>query len=146
MLKVAVQLPDEFVDAGEFIADVRALETAGADTVWLHATNPSHWVLAGAVGALTERIRFRIAEAAGSAEPVAILQKVTGGRVVTADHPDERWERIPMPPDRQAWTAMVQEYEAADATGVIVPWDPRLIDLLRNPGEEDRSDLLMSTG
>jgi len=29
---------------------------------------------------------------------------------------------------------------------VIVAWDPRLIDLLRNPEPDDRSDLLMSTG
>jgi hypothetical protein len=30
---------------------------------------------------------------------------------------------------------------------VVVRWDPRLIDLLRNPdAEDDRSDLQMSTG
>lgn len=146
MVKIAVQLPAEFADAGEFIADVRALEAAGADAVWLHLTSPAHWVLAGAAGALTERIRIRFFDADATAEPVAILQKVTGGRVVAEDHSEERWERIAMPADRQAWLTMLQEQEAAGVTGVIVPWDARLIDLLRNPGEEDRSDLLMSTG
>ena len=41
---------------------------------------------------------------------------------------------------------MLRDHETAGATGVIVPWDPRLIDLLRNPEADDRGDLLMSTG
>jgi hypothetical protein len=37
--------------------------------------------------------------------------------------------------------------EAAGATGIIVPWDARLIDLLRSAGEpDDRTDLLIATG
>ena len=33
------------------------------------------------------------------------------------------------------------------ATGVIVPWGPSLLDLLRRPDEEDdRSDLLVAQG
>jgi hypothetical protein len=37
--------------------------------------------------------------------------------------------------------------ESAGATGLIVSWDPRLIDLLRSAGEpDDRSDLLIATG
>jgi hypothetical protein len=42
--------------------------------------------------------------------------------------------------------ATLGAHEDAGATGIIVPWDPRLIDLLRNPDPEDRSDLLISTG
>jgi hypothetical protein len=64
-----------------------------------------------------------------------------------AKEPDgEAWVEVPMPPDRESWAAMLREKEAAGAHGVIVRWDPRLIDLLRNPEPEDRSDLLMSTG
>lgn len=51
-----------------------------------------------------------------------------------------------MPPDRAAWAATMRERAAAGTSGVVVPWDERLIDLLRNPEPEDRSDLLMSTG
>jgi hypothetical protein len=37
--------------------------------------------------------------------------------------------------------------QSAGATGVIVPWDPRLIDLLRSAGApDDRTDLLIATG
>ena len=48
--------------------------------------------------------------------------------------------------DAAEFLADVRALEAAGVTGVILPWDPRLIDLLRNPEPEDRSDLLMSTG
>jgi alkanesulfonate monooxygenase SsuD/methylene tetrahydromethanopterin reductase-like flavin-dependent oxidoreductase (luciferase family) len=59
----------------------------------------------------------------------------------------ELWATIPMPADRAGWAAMVAAHEAAGATGVIVSWDPRLIDLLRNAGEpDDRTDLLIATG
>jgi hypothetical protein len=42
---------------------------------------------------------------------------------------------------------MTSAYGAAEATGIIVSWDPRIIDLLRNAGEaDDRTDLLIATG
>jgi hypothetical protein len=42
---------------------------------------------------------------------------------------------------------MVSAMESAGATGIIVPWNPRLIDLLRSAGEpDDRTDLLIATG
>ena len=51
-------------------------------------------------------------------------------------------------PDRKGpvRAATLDTHESAGATGVIVAWDPRLIDLLRNPEADDRGDLLMSTG
>lgn len=144
MIKVAVRLPSQIGNPGEFVADVRALEAAGAEAVWLNPVSPEHWILLGAVGALTERIKFRVIDA--GAVTVAVLQKVTGGRVVAADQTEEKWTEASMPADREAWSAMLRDHEAAGVTGVIVPWDPRLIDLLRNREADDRSDLLMSTG
>ena len=42
---------------------------------------------------------------------------------------------------------MTFAYGAAEATGIIVSCDPRIIDLLRNAGEaDDRTDLLIATG
>jgi hypothetical protein len=56
------------------------------------------------------------------------------------------WDTVPIPPDRDAWTSTLSACEAAGAAGVIVPWNARLIDLLRNTEPDDRSDLLVSTG
>jgi hypothetical protein len=59
----------------------------------------------------------------------------------------EIWVDAPVPPDRAGWAHMIAALSAAGATGIIVPWDPRLIDLLRSAGEpDDRSDLLIATG
>ena len=52
-----------------------------------------------------------------------------------------------MPDDREGWRRMHSEYEAAGATGLVLPLDPRLLDLLRNGDEEDdRSDLQLAQG
>jgi hypothetical protein len=57
------------------------------------------------------------------------------------------WARIGMPTDRESWRRIRQEFEDAGATGVIVPADPRLLDLLRNADEDDdRSDLVLAQG
>ena len=58
----------------------------------------------------------------------------------------EVWAAIAVPPDRAAWAEALSAYEAAGATGVIVPWNARVLDLLRNPEPDDRTDLLISTG
>ena len=59
----------------------------------------------------------------------------------------ELWADAAVPSDRSGWATLIASLEAAGATGVIVPWDPRLIDLLRGAGEpDDRSDLLIATG
>jgi len=59
----------------------------------------------------------------------------------------ELWVDVPVPTDRAGWANLIAALEAAGATGIIVPWDPRLIDLLRTAGEpDDRTDLLIATG
>lgn len=146
MVKVSVELPADIVDAGEFLADARALEAAGADTIWLHAGRPEQWMLLGAVAALTQRIRIGVLSPKVGGHSAAVLDRIGGGRLLLETPKDEKWRRIPMPSDRQAWRAALDEQEKAGCTGVVVPWDSRLIDLLRNPDGEDRSDLLMSTG
>lgn len=48
---------------------------------------------------------------------------------------------------RDAWRELCSTAASAGATGVIVPNHPALLDLLRNPDQEDdRSDLQMATG
>jgi hypothetical protein len=140
MVKVAVIMPAEIGDAAEFLADVRALEAAGAEMVGVEGGGDD--AVLGAIAAVTHRVRLRV----GPTQSASVLQKLSRGRVVTGDPAGERWVDVQVPPDRESWAATLREHEAAGTTGVIVPWDPRLVDLLRNPEPDDRSDLLMSTG
>ena len=135
-------MPAEIGDAGEFLADVRALEAAGAEIIGLEADGPDQRILMGAIAAVTSRVKLRLA----NAEESDILERLSRGRTVLGPPAEETWVSIAMPPDRDSWAALMREHEAAGVTGVTVPWDPRLIDLLRNPEPDDRSDLLMSTG
>jgi hypothetical protein len=142
VIKVGVTMPDEIGDAAEFLADVRALEAAGAEMIGLRGDGVEQRILLGAIAAVTHRIKLRLP----NEEVEGILHRLSRGRSVVGDPAGERWVSISMPADRDAWADVIREQEAAGATGVIVPWDPRLIDLLRNPEPDDRSDLLISTG
>jgi hypothetical protein len=133
-------MPAPTGDVGEFLADVRALDAAGAEMILVPGGDADTWIVLGAVAALTDRIRLWVDEP-GAAR---VLQRITGGRVVS-EH-TAGWIAMTMPPDRESWAAAMREHEAGGADGVVVEWDPRLIDLLRNPQPDDRSDLLMSTG
>jgi hypothetical protein len=64
-------------------------------------------------------------------------------RVITDS---QRWRRVEVPADRDAW-AKTLEQAVPDVDGVIVPMDPRLLDILRHPDDAiDRSDLLLAQG
>jgi hypothetical protein len=59
----------------------------------------------------------------------------------------EIWINASVPSGKVSWVSLISTLDAAGATGVIVPWDSRLIDLLRGAGEpDDRTDLLIATG
>jgi hypothetical protein len=63
------------------------------------------------------------------------------------DAGSELWVDAPVPAGKASWVSTIAALESAGATGVIVPWDPRLIDLLRSAGEpDDRTDLLIAAG
>jgi len=200
--KIGVRLPRLIGSAGEYLADVSALESAGVDTIWLESGGPDAWVILGALAAATQRVRLGCILAPGAFHGAAQVnagissaQKLSRDRIVLAvpasdvtsarttgartfslgstqditvdgvihkltapgdlPGPDqthvnqthiEVWGDIVMPADREAWTATMSAYETAGLTGVIVPWDARLVDLLRNAEPDDRSDLSMSTG
>jgi hypothetical protein len=58
----------------------------------------------------------------------------------------ERWRRVEVPADREAWAQTLQQAEP-DFDGVLVPLDPRLLDILRHPQDAiDRSDLQLAQG
>lgn len=209
MLRVAVKLPPAPGRIGDYLADVTALEAAGADSIWLDATNDESmeaWIHLGAIAAVTHRVRLGMTLGDTAAWPAAvdILGRLSSGRVVVGTPPGretkartpassspkiliicetpgeaersvamadgvivpggdedvralrakpaqdgefELWVDVPVPADKAGWAQMIAALGAAGATGIIVPWDPRLIDLLRSAGEpDDRSDLLIATG
>jgi hypothetical protein len=179
MPRIGVRLPAITTEVGEYLADVTALEAAGAHAVWVEDTGPDPWVMLGALAAITHRLVLGCLitspaewSAARLDRAARTLQTLSRGRIVVGlpqgglleDQLDalraagvrifdsdfvageEAWVSVPAPLDRDAWNEALAACEAAGATGVIVPWTDRLIDLLRNPEPDDRSDLLISTG
>jgi hypothetical protein len=179
MPRVGVRLPVVTAQVGEYLADVTALEAAGAHAVWVEGTGPDPWVILGALAATTHRMILGCVISSPEEWPAAQLGRTAGtlqtlsrGRIVVGLPPEgiredqvdalrgagvtifgsdfvagaEKWLATPVPTDREAWNEALAACDAAGATGVIVPWSDRLIDLLRNPEPDDRSDLLISTG
>lgn len=221
MLKIGVRLPRQFEDSGDYLADARAMESAGADSLWLDDHGYDPWLLLAGMATITSRIRLIVpvssAERGALADlggRVATLSRLSRGRMAlavtgVAESPNgvdgvielarrsqccviveatadrqagradglvgfdesprlfraavepvtrfrerekltgafELWASIKMPGDRETWRQVRRDYEEVGATGVIVPNDPRLLDLLRNGDEEeDRSDLNLSQG
>ena len=70
-------MPGRIEDAGDFLADVRALEAAGAEMIGLDGDGPEQWTILGAIAATTERVRLRTT----GAEPGA-LRTLSRGRAV----------------------------------------------------------------
>lgn len=225
MLRIAVELPPDFASAGEFLADARAYEAAGAEAVWLGRSSEGLEPLAllGAWAAVTSRVglavtlsaanpwppapltgvlraldrlsrdRVVLAVEAGAAtgELVDALRAGTGRRrpVLVAGGDDEAvaravrlgdgivcpaetaaaafsraravrpdpepgttaapfdlWARVPAPAGRSAWRELLEGCEALGASGIVVVHAPNLLDILRNPEEDDRQDLAMAVG
>lgn len=217
MLKVGVKLPAATGRIGDYLAEVTALEAAGADTIWLDARADASiepWILLGAIAAVTHRVRLgvRVGSAPDWPATVATLGRLSGGRVVLGwrarpgdpkgfmnelksqssaplapsilidcdsggeaersahladgvivaagdeearalrallakEREFELWVDVAIPADKAGWASMIAALEAAGATGAIVAWEPRIIDLLRGAGEpDDRTDLLIATG
>lgn len=196
-----MRLPPLSGSGGEYLADVSALEAAGADTIWLDMGGLDAWVVLGTLAAATQRVMLGCILAPGAVRQdgrqiagIAAGQKLSRGRILLAVPADdlastmpagarvfslgaahgvavdgvihqldaptdlpgraetgtdthiEVWGDIAMPADRDAWSTTLDAYEAAGLTGVILHWDARLIDLMRNAEPDDRSDLSMSTG
>lgn len=142
MVKVGVVIPASIGDPGDFLANARALEAAGAEVLMVEGDADAQWLVLGAIAAVTERVKLL----APDNRNLALLASLSRGRATGELPANESWVAVAMPPDRASWADLIREHETAGATGVIVPWDERLIDLLRNPEPDDRSDLLMSTG
>lgn len=147
-------------DAGELFADARALEAAGADSLWvLERDDQDAWILAAALAATTWRVRIVVVGALDRAPTRAMVERLSRGRLVIGERsadatlvPDpeghaERWSICELPAGRAEWKTLRAEREAHAFTGIVLPNDPRLLDLIRNPDvEDDRQDLKLAFG
>jgi hypothetical protein len=169
-LKVGIVLATPAGDPGAWLADGVAFEAAGADALFVDsATELDPLALAAALAAVTYRSRLLVRVG----EPVPdrtrdTLEALSRGRLtlVTVDDgadgtadaaagadddaaaADEGgWLAVPAPENRAAWRATVADAVERGIPGVLVPADPRMLDLLRNPEVEiDRRDLQVAQG
>src|SRR6185295_3689209 len=85
MLKIAVLLPGETTGLGEFLADARALDTAGAHALWLDRGAQDPWMLAAALATVTSRARLGVSvdpgtDVAACAPRLRTLDQLSRGR------------------------------------------------------------------
>lgn len=147
VLRIGVRLTPAG-DPGELFADAKAVEAAGADSLWIDDTDGDPYVVLAALAAVTWRVRLVARGAPAQTAARETCARLARGRLVVAEETsDERWTELPFPASRAAWDELRNASLAAGVTGVVLPNDPRLIDLLRNPDIiDDRSDLKLSFG
>ena len=135
------------------------METAGADSVWMQAQGDGldPLLMLAAIAAVTSRLRLGLisqfpSPLAGEGQGggfderrLATLQQLSRNRVIESS--TQSWLRVDVPTDRDAWSATLERAERDGAHGVLVPFDPRLLDILRHPDDAiDRSDLILAQG
>ncbi len=179
-VRIAVELPSDFADAGDLLADARAYEAAGAEALLVDDDGSGvSAALLGALAVTCRTVRIGPLQLDKTAWPreradaiIATLDRLSRGRLVLlASVPfsfGERpldgivvrvapsgvkggglppWVRVPFPPSKPEWKEIRAAYEAAGAAALILPRDPRLLDLLRNPDVmDDRADLNIAVG
>src|SRR2546422_700270 len=197
-MKLGVVFPSRFEAPGEFLADARAMETAGADSVWMQAQGDGldPLLMLAAIAAVTSQLRLGLipqypsplagasqakspsplagASQAKSPSPlvgegrgggldqrrIATLQQLSRNRMIGGQFPSplvgegqgggyspESWQRVEVPANRDAWASTLERAQKDGAHGVLVPFDPRLLDILRHPDDAiDRSDLILAQG
>lgn len=90
-------------------------------------------------------------EMAGRNPGVGLFRRLPGEQAVfegsARSGGTERWVSVPYPGGREAWRAARADAVANGVHGLVVPRDPSLLDILRNPDEpRPRSDLNLAQG
>jgi hypothetical protein len=120
--------------APDAIAGVRAIApeqpvlVAGADPAAL-----------GTAARLADGLVCDLEAAAVAFERVRAMRPASAGAI-------ELWARVPAPAGRAPWREALAAAGELEATGVVVAHAPNLLDILRNPEEDDRQDLAMAVG
>jgi hypothetical protein len=161
-VRVGVVLAAGGDDLAEWLADGAAFEAAGAEALHIQpgesAGDPV--VLAAALAVSTSRALLLVeAPAQVGPDALATLARLARGRlrvigtdlqlsevdIVAAE--GQRWLRVPDPEHRAAWRETTSDAVARGYERVMVPANPRLLDILRNPDEPDeRRDLHLAQG
>jgi hypothetical protein len=173
-IKIGALLDPEPVRIGDWLADAAALDAAGADSLWVDlGPEPELDVLAlaAALAVMTFRARLVVAPPGGMTDQrtvdtigrlcqqrlalicdseqggVDLFRRVRGEPGTFEGPQMQRWVMVPVPQGRASWQAALAAGEKRGARGLVVPADPRLLDLLRNPQQPgDRRDLQISQG
>lgn len=145
------------VDVPGWLNEGASFDAAGADALWLDLrASPEFdpYVLVAALAAVTFRAEVVLELDADPADDrsrvVPTLAAVSRGRLLfpaSAEGGGLGWESVTLPEGRVAWRELLADARQRGVPGLIVPADPRLLDLLRNPDEEiDRRDLQLAQG
>jgi hypothetical protein len=104
------------------------------------------------VNTIVRLSRGRLALIADSSQlefGMAVFRRVRGepDAFERLDAEGERWLLVPAPQGRQPWRETRADAAGRGFTGLVVPVDPRLLDILRNPDDPgDRRDLQLAQG
>lgn len=90
MLNIGVQLPVQIPDVGETLADARALEAAGVDSIWIdRRCQQDPWLLLASIATLTSRVRLAVPVSVPDtslpeafARKLATLDQLSRGRAI----------------------------------------------------------------
>ena len=156
-VQIAIRLAPP-TDVSAWLTEGAAFDAAGADALWLDAlwldaTEHDPLVLAAAMAAVTYRSLLIVELPDGGERAAKTLDAVSRGRVRAheapdaPDAPEDLWEDAECPESRQAWREAQTAAAQRGVRGLVLPADPRLLDLLRNPDVDiDRSDLQLAAG
>jgi alkanesulfonate monooxygenase SsuD/methylene tetrahydromethanopterin reductase-like flavin-dependent oxidoreductase (luciferase family) len=173
-VKVGVVLARHPDDLGEWLADATAFEAAGADALWVDPVGDPELdplVLTAALAAITFRsllVTTLPADRPDLARTFTTIDRLSRGRLGviaeagtgrhvfrpvpgdpgTYEHTSgERWAYCRPPDGRPAWRASLLDAGERGLRGLLVPADPRLLDILRNPDDPGyRPDLQLAQG
>jgi len=145
VVQVGVLLDRAPEELGEWLTDAAAFDAAGADALWIDsAADLDMCAVTAALAAVTFRARLVVTLDA-PARTIDTIRRLSRDRLTLELVGD--WEHVPVPQGRAAWRAACAEAAERGVTGLVVPADPRLVDLLRNPDDpEERHDLHLAQG
>lgn len=163
MIAVGIVLARPQDDPRQWLGDAVAFEAAGADALWMdHGRSPrlDPLVLTAALAALTYRALLVTAMPQPHAEALSTIAFLSRDRFALIGEAGVRrlddgayqaeagrWSPVPVPQGRAAWRETVRLAMERGDHGVLVPADPRLLDLLRNPDDPGgRQDLQLAQG
>ena len=176
-IDVGVLLPQPADPLGEWLATGAAFDAAGAAALWLDIVpgpDRDPLVLAAALAATTGRTLLVLAvppDISPRTHELTTLGRLSRGRLKllvdgegattagfgvfrripgdppTFHHESGSWVPVAVPDGRESWRASLAAVADSGTRGLVVPADPRVLDLLRNPDDPgQRRDLELAVG